>query len=237
MKTFSYLIALMISVNVLAAKPEVVEAPVDHVFIPRGFDNNDRVEVTVTGNFPNPCYTKNKYDINITGQTIKISLTSIFMDDPAYTKCEPLKIPFTEVVTLGNLQGGKYNVVINQGGTYQINDSMVVGEAQSQSMDDNIYALVEYIDSGVTGQATGEAILIARTPSPCLVLDRVEYLSNNKDTLSILPIMKRISTNCADVTEVIRIPISYDPTKFSSDRILMYARTLDGGSVQRILSK
>lgn len=226
-----------LSFNALAILPEVVEAPIDHVFIPNGFDNNDNVEIVVTGKFPNPCYSRNAYDIKVHNDVIKISVTSLSMDDPAYTKCEPLKIPFTEVVNLGNLQGGNYQVVVNEGGTYEQKDSIKIGTASSNSVDENIYAMVDYIETGFTGGASGDAILIAQSPSPCLVLDRVDYRTNGKDTLSVLPIMKKISSNCPEKRERLEIPIKFEPSHFKSNVMLLFVRTIEGRSVNSIISK
>jgi hypothetical protein len=237
MKALAVIMTASLSFNVFAILPEVVEAPIDHVFVPNGFDNNDHVELVVTGKFPNPCYTRNKYDVKVKNDTIKIDITSLSMDDPAYTKCEPLKIPFTEVVDVGSLQGGDYKVIINEGGKYEQKETITIGTASSDSIDDNIYAMVDYIETGFTGGASGDAILVAQSPSPCLTLDRVEYLSNNKDALSVLPIMKKVSSDCPEKRERIEIPIKFDPSKFKFEQILLFVRTIEGRSVNTIIAR
>jgi hypothetical protein len=237
MKALAVIMTASLSFNVFAILPEVVEAPIDHVFVPNGFDNNDHVELVVTGKFPNPCYTRNKYDVKVKNDTIKIDITSLSMDDPAYTKCEPLKIPFTEVVDVGSLQGGDYKVIINEGGKYEQKETITIGTASSDSIDDNIYAMVDYIETGFTGGASGDAILVAQSPSPCLTLDRLEYLSNNKDALSVLPIMKKVSSDCPEKRERIEIPIKFDPSKFKFEQILLFVRTIEGRSVNTIIAR
>jgi len=236
MKAFAVIMTASLSLNVFAILPDVVEAPIDHVFVPNGFDNNDHVELVVTGKFPNPCYTRNKYDVKVKNDIIKIDVTSLSMDDPAYTKCEPLKIPFTEVVDVGNLQGGSYKVIVNEGGKFEQKETITIGTASSDSIDDNIYAMVDYIDTGFTGGASGDAILVAQSPSPCLTLDRVEYLSNNKDSLSVMPIMKKVSSDCPEKRERIEIPIKFDPSKFKFEQILLFVRTIEGRSVNTIIA-
>lgn len=235
MKVLSMLMTVGLCFNAYAILPEVVEAPIEHVFVPHGFDNNDFVEIVVTGSFPNPCYVKNKYDFKVKEDVIKIDVTSLSMDDPAYTKCEPLKIPFTEVVNLGSLQGGNYKIVVNEGGKYEQKDAIEIGTASSESVDENIYAMVDYVEPGITGGLSGDAILIAHSPSPCLVLDKVEYQTNSKDTLSVLPIMKRISSECPEKKERIEIPIKFEPAKFKFDQLLIFVRTIEGRSINTIL--
>lgn len=237
MKVLTVLMTAGLCFNAFAILPDVVEAPIDHVFVPNGFDNNDHVELIVTGKFPNPCYTRNRYDLKVKDNIINIDITSLSMDDPAYTKCEPLKIPFTEVINVGNLQGGEYQVVVNAGGKYEQKDTIIVGTASSDSVDDNIYAMVDYIETGFTGGASGDAILVAQSPSPCLVLDRVEYLSNTKDSLSVLPIMKKVSSNCPEKRERLEIPIKFDPSKFKYEQLLLFVRTIEGRSVNTIIAR
>jgi hypothetical protein len=237
MKVLTVLMSAGLCLNAYAILPDVVEAPIDHVFVPHGFDNNDHVEVIVTGKFPNPCYVKNKYDVKISNDVIEIDITSLSMDDPAYTKCEPLKIPFTEVVNIGNLQGGDYKIIVNKGGAYEQKDAISVATASSDSVDDNIYAMVDYVETGFTGGSSGDAILVAQSPSPCLVLDRVAYLSNEKDTLSVLPIMKKVSSNCPEKSQRLEIPIKFDPSKFKFEHILLFVRTIEGRSVNSIISR
>lgn len=237
MKTLTVIMAAGLCLNVYAMKQEVVEAPVDHIFVPNGFDNNDHVELVVTGKFPNPCYTRNKYDVKVKNDIINIDVTSLSMDDPAYTKCEPMKIPFTEVVNIGSLQGGDYKVIVNEGGKFEQKETISVATASSDSIDDNIYAMVDYIETGFTGGASGDAILVAQSPSSCLVLDKVQYLSNDKDALSVLPIMKKISSNCPEKRERIEIPIKFDPAKFKFSQILLFVRTVEGRSVNTLISR
>jgi hypothetical protein len=47
------------------ASAGVVPAPVDHLFVPNGFDNNDNVEMVVTGKFPTNCYSRNKVETKV----------------------------------------------------------------------------------------------------------------------------------------------------------------------------
>jgi hypothetical protein len=237
MKILSVIMSAGLCFNAYAILPDVVEAPIDHIFIPNGFDNNDHIEVIITGKFPNPCYTRNKYEVKIVNDVIEIDVTSLSMDDPAYTKCEPLKIPFTEVVNIGSLQGGDYKVIVNKGGEHEKKDTISIGTASSESVDDNIYAMVDYVETGFTGGASGDAVLIAQSPSPCLVLDRVEYLSNSKDTLSVLPIMKRVSSNCPEQRQRLEIPIKFDSSRFSFEKVLLFVRTIEGRSVNTIISR
>ena len=93
---------------------------------------------------------------------------------------------------------------------------MTVETASSNSIDDKIYIIVDYIETGFKGWASGDAVLIAESPSTCLVLDKAEYLYNDKDALSVLPIMKKISSHFPERRERIEIPTKHDPSKLIS---------------------
>ncbi len=232
---FCYLIVLLF-VNLAHATPEVVLAPVDHLFIPKGFDNNDNIEVLVTGNFPNPCFIKNKVDVDVNGNEIRIEVTSLLRQSPVMEICAPLKVPFMEEVTIGNLQAGNYKLIINEGSTVEIKKDLVVTESSSQGVDDHIYAMVEYVETGFTGGLSGDAVLVAWKPD-CLALDEVKYLSNGEDSISIMPIMKKIKPSCSDINERIQIPIKFDLNQFSYNKVLLFVRTMDGKSQGALISK
>src|SRR5688572_12657520 len=111
------LIAVFFS-SVTMAQPEIIMAPVSHLYVPEGFDSNDSVEVVVTGSFPNACYSRNKVDVKVTGDLIDIKVTAISPDHRNLLTsrfCPQMIVPFKEVVDIGNLQGGEYEVRVNEG--------------------------------------------------------------------------------------------------------------------------
>jgi hypothetical protein len=237
MRTFIALFILTMTFNIQAQTPLVVEAPLDYIFIPNGFDNNDNVEVVITGKFPSPCYTRNKVTVDVKDSTVRILITSLARQNLSSSFCEPLAVPFKEIVTVGNLQGGKYQVVVNEGGKHQLNGELTVDVSNSEAVDDHLYANVEYIDTGFTGGLSGDALLVGTAASSCLELDRVEYLTNNKDTLSVLPIMKKISSYCPEKSHRLEVPIKFDPSAFSHRKVLLFVRSIDGKSIINLVRK
>lgn len=227
--------ALILSSSVMAQTPSVVDAPVDHLFVPSGFDNNDNVEVVVTGKFPNPCYSRNKVEVDVKDDTILIDVTSLSKESKSM--CDDLKVPFSETVTIGNLQAGDYKIIVNQGTANQLTGKLDVAVSSSNSVDDHLYAKIDYVELGFTGGLSGDALLVGASVSPCLALDRVEYLSNNQDTLSILPIMKKTGQDCPEQLTKISIPVKFDPNKIPSEKILLFVRSIDGKSVHTFVEK
>jgi hypothetical protein len=212
----------------------VVEAPVKHLFIPYGFDNNDNIELVVTGEFPSTCYSSHKSEVEVNGDIVDIKVTALKKESEV---CEQIMIGFKEVVRIGTLQGGDYKVVVNQGSASEQQENVTIEEASSNSVDEYVYANVEYIDLGFTGGTSGSAMIMAQTPGDCYDFDRVEYLSNKKDTLSVLPILKKVKPVCGKMKVRVEIPITFDPAQFSYSQILLFTRSLQGQSVSTIIER
>lgn len=231
MKRFLTALAAFTLSQTLMASPIIVNAPVDHLYVPTGFDNNDNIEMFVTGEFANSCYSRNKVEVKINNDLIDVKVTAMVNKD-SNRNCEDLKIPYMENITLGSLQAGKYKVRVNN----TLSDQLNVAEARSSSVDDYIYAPVDYVDLGFTGGINGEVFLVGRA-SDCLTFDRVELISNNKDTLSVLPIMKVVSKNCASERNNFSIPVKFKPHLFANKNVLLFVKTIDGKSVTTLLHK
>ncbi len=237
MRNLLFVSALLASSSLFAQATTVVDAPLDHLFIPSGFDNNDNVEVVVTGKFPNPCYTRNDISVDVKNDVIMIDVTARMEEDQENRRCEDLKVPFSETVRVGSLQAGDYKIIVNKGSEYELRGAVDIAVSTSSSVDEHIYAQVDYIELGFTGGLSGDALLIGSSISPCLALDRVEYLSNKKDTFSVLPIMKKISNNCPEARKRLQIPIKFNPSALANNKLMLFVRSVDGKSVHTFVEK
>lgn len=217
--------------------PIVITSPVDHLFVPKGFDNNDNVEVVVTGKFPNPCYIKNSMHVAVREDKILIEVTALKKDHPDTEMCAPMEVPFKESITIGNLQGGSYEITVNEKTPYEQTGSLDVAVSDSNSVDDHLYPIVEYVELGFTGGLSGDALIIARSPSDCVVFDRLKYISNDKDTISILPIMRKVSGECNNRQKRLEIPVKFRPQAFRNKDILLFVRSIEGKSVHSIINR
>lgn len=229
------LIATMLLSSVAYAQPSIILAPIDHLYIPEGFDSNDSVEVVVTGAFSNPCYSKNKVDVKVNGEVVDIKVTAISPDHRnllSERNCPQMTVPFKEVVSIGNLQGGEYDVRVNEGARHALADKMVIHEASSNSVDDSIYAAIEYVEK----KSAGEYVLHGLRYSTCMELDQIKVIPNKRDTLSILPIMKRVSENCPMKGVPVAYPVKLDFSGLKMKQPLLHVRTMDGKSVNSIVN-
>lgn len=235
MKFFFITLTLVLPLLGQANSPEVVPSPIDHLFVPKGFDNNDNVEIVVTGKYPNPCYIRNNSTVEVQDNKVLVTVTALRRDSDE--GCDPMAVPFSEAITIGNLQAGPYEIVVNGGTTYEQMEPLTVDVSPSTGVDEHLYAIVDYIELGFTGGLSGDAVIMARSPSDCVVFDRVEYLTNGKDTLSVLPIMKKVSENCTEKIKRFEIPIRFHPRTFAHKDLLLFVRSIEGKSIHTIINK
>lgn len=229
------LIATLLLSAAAHAQPSIILAPIDHLYIPEGFDSNDSVEVVVTGSFPNPCYTRNKVDVKVNGDIVDIKVTSISPDHRnllTARHCPEMVVPFKEVVAIGNLQGGDYDVRVNEGARHALADKMLISEAASNSVDDNIYAAIEYVEK----KSQTDYVLHGWRYSNCMELNEIKVIPNKKDTLSLLPIMKKVSDHCPMKGMPVAYPVKLDFNGLKIKQPLLHVRTMDGKSVNTIVN-
>lgn len=229
------LLAFLISSAALA-QPEVILAPVDHLYIPQGFDSNDAVEVVVTGTFPNVCYSRHNVKVKMSGNMIDIEVTALAPDTRENfmngKTCPAMAVPFKEVVSLGNLQGGEYDIRVNHALQRSLNDKILIAEASSNAVDDNVYAAIDYVEQN----SNQEVVLKGWKYSNCFALKEVKVVSNDKDTLSLLPIMKKVSSHCPMKGMPVAYPVKLDFSGIKVKQPLLHVRTLDGKSVNSIVN-
>lgn len=204
---------------------QVVPAPVKHLYVPDGFDSNDSVEVVVSGNFPNPCYSRNDVSVTVKEDKIDVQITALSRDEKL--NCPDMVVPFKEVVSIGNLQGGEYTIDVNQ----KLKEKLVVEESNSSAVDDHLYADIDNIEK----KADGKFVLNGWRYSNCIELDHVEVKSNHKDTLSVMPIMKQLTDFCPMKMMPVSYEVNLDFRDVKIDEALIHVRTIDGKSFNKIV--
>ncbi len=219
----------------LASASQVVLSPLDHLYVPAGYDSNDAVEVVVTGAFPNPCYSRNQVEVRVKDALIDIRVTSLAPASgpkSASIVCPQMIVPFKEVVSIGNLQGGKYLVRVNAQGRNKLLDTLTVAEASSSAIDDHVYSAIEWVEQ----KGANQFVLHGVRYSPCFELADIKAVSNGKDTVSLLPIMRQVSDFCPMKGMPVSYPVRLDFSSLKTRRPLLHVRTLDGKSVNSIVN-
>ena len=206
-----------------AEPPLRVTVPVKHVYVPKGFDDNDGVEIVITGYLPSLCFYAPAATASLKDGKINVDVTAY---QSRATNCEMMIVPFMLTVPVGVIPSGTFPIAVNGGTTAQTLTSLHVSRAFSATVDDHIYASVDSIDRV---QGTRTVKLRGYNPSDCYELDAVQVGSNNKDTFSILPVMKKTRTSCP----MKMVPFEYSvqiPTTLAQDEVLIHVRSLKGAS-------
>lgn len=208
------------------AQTDLRSAPVKHLYVPTGFDSNDSAEVVVTGYFPNPCFSRNTVSVDVKDDVIDIEITALLRSEEKIL-CPQMQVPFKEVVSVGNLQGGDYRINVNG----KLSDTLTIGEASSAAVDDHLYAAID----GLEHKGGSDYVLHGWRYSNCIDIDRVEVVSNGKDTLSVLPIMKQLSDFCPMKMMPVSYPVKLRTEGLRSAEPLIHVRTMDGKSFNKVL--
>lgn len=214
--------------------PRLFLAPVNHLYIPEGFDNNDSVEVVVTGMFSNLCFSRNNVSVDIRDNTIELKVTAlapeVILMEGMF--CPEMDVPFKEVISIGNLSGGDYEIRVNEKARQALNGRLRIAEASSQSVDENLYAGIESIEV----KDPKNIVLHGWLPSDCLELDKIKLVNNARDTVSVLPILKKVKDVCDKKEVTVAYSVNLEKIKLKSKKILLHVRTMDGKSVNTILN-
>lgn len=242
MKTKQLLFSLALGLGATAeaqnAKPLIEDAPVEAIFVPSGFDDNDNVEVVIHGTFPDGCHRVGsaKADVDKAKRRITISATSI-VDQNEY--CVQSLTPFIQPVSLGNLDEGSYQVVYAK--NPEVMESLAVDRRKTESPDDYLFATVEnaYID---VNRETGKQSLKLQGHFPhyfigCMVIREVRVVRDPVDVLVVQPIAEVVNT---DVCASQAADRSYEYTVGLQEPFqgegLLHVRTINGTSLNRFLN-
>jgi hypothetical protein len=224
MKQKLYLLVALLSGFTYAADPLLMQ--VNHLHIPDGYDANDRVEVVVTATLPTTCHHKKSTEIVKNGEKIEVLITTDFSWF-ADGGCHVFPVPFVETLNLGVLAAGQYTIVVNG----SLSEKITIAQTSGPRQDDHIYAMIDHAEFDSPGKGT----LVGKNYDDCLTFDHLELVSNERDTLAILPIMKRTSEFCSGKLTPLSIPFEFDLAAFSDEEVLVMVRTMNGNSVSTIV--
>lgn len=125
------------------SKVQLKAAPIEHVFVPQGFDDNDNAEVVIQGRFANACMKTGPIDkqVNELNKTIILSPKMYVYEGDA---CAQVIVPFIQRVTFGHLTPGRWKVIIAENRNLQIQE-LSIRKSVSATPDDHLYAPVDEV--------------------------------------------------------------------------------------------
>ncbi len=240
MKTYLITTLLLLTIlnNVYAQATK--EIMLENVFIIKeGYDSNDEIELTLYGSLPSPCYKVDKINITPSQNNTHFSIT-VLMKKKRLRGCEQTiyKAPvnFSKVLSLGELPAGKYTFTYNTKGGEKT-DSMIISVAQSDSIDESLYAPISnaFIPELIYQGENAVVVLTGIFHTNCLNLNSADIEVIKKDNIFIiLPKSKLTSIqNCNDKKYPIREIVNLGSIT-KKGNYLIHIRSLNGGSVNQV---
>ncbi len=183
---------LAVGANVVHASPIEQISPVNKVFVPTGFDDNDVSEVILKGEFRDSCYKIGRTSVKINKEIKEVRITAYVWRYTA-NACIDVVTPYIQPVQVGVLAKGGYKVLVNVGTEYETKHTFEINEAINETPDDHLYAPVASVQI-LTDYSNGnqDVVLSGFFPLPiigCYRMDEVKWYRNNSSILEMLPIM------------------------------------------------
>lgn len=219
-------------------QPIEVMAPVEKVFLPTGFDNNDNTEVILHGEFPNSCYKigHSSYTVDPENNTIEVALTAYKYRSSI---CAQVLTPYVESIKVGILAAGNYKVTVKGS---DIQETMRIGQSIVSSPDQYIYAQVDnafLISAKSFDEGAAQKVkLVGAYPYTfvgCAVMDRVEIIHVREDILEVLPILKLLENDPACERESNDFEVEANVSSELIGEGLLHVRSVNGSSVNKVV--
>lgn len=219
----------------------LVQAPVEKVFVPQGFDDNDKVEVVVHGHFPNTCYKMGPVSGTVDATRKKVTITASAYYYKGAT-CAQMMIPFIKSVELrGTVPVGNYKIeVINRPSAEAAN--LAVAKATRNEADDYLYAAVQ--SAAIEEKATGDFEVVLKGQHPhlfqgCVKFQKIKTTLTPENVVVLQPItyIENDDNECIGAVATSRFeyraPLSYH---LNRGEYVLHVRALNGNSVNEFVS-
>ncbi|MFK7872042.1 MAG: hypothetical protein AB8C84_02570 [Oligoflexales bacterium] len=205
-----------------------IPAPIEKIFsIEKGFDNNDNVEVLISGYLPDTCHKLGRTTVNVDHENkhIQINATAFFQQDKS---CLQIRTPYLETINIGLLAAGSYSIDVVGQNIFQ--SQLKIDTSYHSQQDDQLYAPVQSL-SLEPGQST--VLLQGSYPNVlegCMVIEKIEtYKMDN--ILVILPIaaITKDENICNRDDKMFSLHVDIDD-ELKNNNGLVYIRTASGRS-------
>jgi hypothetical protein len=223
----------------MAESPVLVVAPVEKVFVPQGFDDNDKVEVIVHGHFNSSCYKMGPVTASVDESTKKVTITAKAFYYAGAT-CIQMITPFIKSVEMSSrLASGSYTISVAE--RPNVESSMLrVGKATRPDADDYLYAAVNNVGVETTTDGIRELVLKGQHPyllDGCVKFDEVKTFVGSDNTVVVQPITKIVyGDECRGAVNNRFEHRSRLNGEMNRGEFLLHVRALDGNAVNQFLN-
>lgn len=209
--------------------------PIQKVFIPTGFDDNDKAEVIVTGAFPNACWRADRVEVQRTPKGFSLQLLATKWTD----FCQEVITEFDEAASLDILASDQYDIEVGN----QMMGQLSVRPAKAQTRDEYLYAPVKGLRTKLKFNDEGKLaerylVIEGEFTTDCqefMEKPPVDILQPTSDGLvEVLPITElREDADCQTGSFPFEKEVLIPPSV--QGRHLFYARTQNGKSFWRLM--
>ncbi|MBT3981762.1 MAG: hypothetical protein HOE90_10440 [Bacteriovoracaceae bacterium] len=247
MKTFTFLVVLALTTGLFADQYNPLKAEevmVEAVYTaPRGFDDNDSVQLVLAGKLTNLCYEalNATYKLDKDTNTVTLKQYAYKHQYPECNKIEPgnylgTSLRFSTVLTLGRLAAGDYRVVFQTPAQGVKAVTFNVAKASKISIDENLYAPVSsaFIPEVIYETVNAEVVLSGALESTCVTLEAKDIeVIKFKNVIVILPKLKVFEGQaCRPTVKPIGEVVSLG--KMTEGEYLIHVRTKTGNAINRV---
>ena len=192
------------------------------LYVAKGFDDNDLIEITVVGSLPNSCYRNPTFEIERNDKKYNIRLFAHYVPEPE--GCREVSMAYSESINFGMMYSGEYLIsLVNKNNTETKN--LIVKPASSYLVDEFLYGNVR----GISENDSSRIIeLSGVNPVSCLVFDKL--VSEVQDSMIILkPQFKEVG-ECKNKSTPFKIKYEVPYLSNQSKGILLHVRVMNGRS-------
>lgn len=231
MSKFLTLTAALIATPLVAfaSPPEKTPAVYTKVFVPKGFDSNDQVQIVGTGTFENGCYRAAESSAKVDESAKRITISAA-----AYKYnglCLQMILPFERVIEVGIVPAGEYEIV--QDGQAEVLGKLAVKEAKTDDPDDYQYAPVSQAFVDETSGSKDNLIVRGIMPTDCMKIVDVK-ITHDDNVLMAQPIVKvERRNNCAVGMFPFRKVVKVEAPK---GEYLLHVRSMNSKSINNLIN-
>lgn len=237
--------AFLFSSHALSA-PASINAPVQKIYVPNGFDSNDNVQVVMSGTFPNSCYKTGS-----TGSSVDLQSNTVLVWAKAFDYsgaghiCTQALVPFIQEVNVGILPSGKYKVKFASDPS--ISNTLTVDPHRIESPDDHLYAPVQsamVLDAEIKADDSDNYLRKTLTLSGkfpylfvgCLIMKEVIVRNTPNDVLVAMPVAEEIDDARCGQEGTHNFKVDVPINEVLTGDVLLHVRVMNGHSLNQVLS-
>ena len=218
-------------------EPRLVPSPIEKVFVPQGFDDNDNVEVVLHGHFPNSCYKVGPVTAQFDAATNTYTVEARSYYYTGGMLCAQMVVPFIQTASLGLAAQGTYKVVVKGRPVVEARPLDVV-HSHSRGPDDYLYAPVAVAGLKTTNADADQVVVEGEYPYMfigCMEIREIRTSLTPDNVVIVQPIAElRGDADCVHHRPTFAFTQSLGQ-KLPDGEYVVHVRTLNGNSLNRFV--